>query len=229
MTHLSSWWLNIACAHRDGIVGTAFQEATKGRYGNAALPLLTGMEEDFPDGKTVYIREGKAYEMHPSLISQCGQKIRILRGFRLKSMRQPRAGVRYDGLYIIHNWSIKLNINTDLYTLRLTLERVRGQKSMDEVIKIPKPSQLDDWKIYEQLERGWIRQTEGKAKLKDWTMVRIAEREERSSWRSSRVLGPKIASQDFDAGGGPLSPRRRRLSDIDTRLLPPPEEEEEAD
>lgn len=97
-TNTPSWWLNIGCAHRDGIVGAAFERATKGRYGIAALALLTGVEEDLPDGKTVYIREGQAYQMHPSLISQCGQKIQILRGFQLKSMRQPRAGVRYDGL-----------------------------------------------------------------------------------------------------------------------------------
>lgn len=59
--------------------------------------MLTGREEDLPDGKTVYIREGKAHEMHNNLISQVGQKIRILRGFRLKSMRTPKAGIRYDG------------------------------------------------------------------------------------------------------------------------------------
>lgn len=188
------------------------------------------MEEDLPDGKTVYIREGKTHEMHPSLISQCGQKIRILRGFRLKSMRQPRAGIRYDGLYIIHSWSIKLNINTDLYTLRLTLERMRGQKPMDDVLKIPKPSQLDDWKLYEQLERGRIRQTEGKAKLDDWTSARIAEKEARDSWRHGKEF--KIAIQNCDVGGGPATPRRRKLSDIGTDLLPPPEvpeEEEQAD
>lgn len=60
--------------------------------------MLTGREEDLPDGKTVYIREGEAHEMHTTLISQVGQKIRILRGWRLKSMRTPKAGIRYDGL-----------------------------------------------------------------------------------------------------------------------------------
>lgn len=59
--------------------------------------MLTGREEDLPDGKVVYIREGKSHEMHNNLVSQVGQKVRILRGFRLKSLRAPKAGIRYDG------------------------------------------------------------------------------------------------------------------------------------
>ncbi|KAF5018413.1 hypothetical protein F66182_9607, partial [Fusarium sp. NRRL 66182] len=39
------WWLNLACAHRDGIVGSACEKPTKGKYGVAALPLLTGQED----------------------------------------------------------------------------------------------------------------------------------------------------------------------------------------
>lgn len=88
----------MGCAHRDGIVGAAFEMATKGRYGVAALALLTGREEDISDAKSVYIREGPANEMHHNLISQVGQKIRILRGFRLRSLCTPKAGVRYDGM-----------------------------------------------------------------------------------------------------------------------------------
>jgi hypothetical protein len=90
--------LNIGCAHRDGIVGAASEHVTKGRYGIAALALLTGREEDLPDGKSIYIKEGRAEEMHFNLISQVGRKMRILRGFRLRSVLTPAAGVRYDGL-----------------------------------------------------------------------------------------------------------------------------------
>lgn len=95
---LPSWWLNIGCAHRDGIAGAALERATMGRHGIAALALLSGREEDTPDGRSVYIREGRAEEMHRNLVSQVGQKIRILRGFGLKSMLAPAAGIRYDGL-----------------------------------------------------------------------------------------------------------------------------------
>lgn len=99
MTNRSgSWWINIGCAHRDGIVGKAMEKATTGRFGVTALALLMGTEEDLPNGKSVYVREGGMNEMQSTLITQVGQKIRVLRGFRLKSMRSPRAGVRYDGL-----------------------------------------------------------------------------------------------------------------------------------
>lgn len=95
---LSRWWLNIGCAHRDGIVGAAFERPTKGRYGIAALPLLTGSEERLPDGKIEYSRLGTQHDMHYGLVSQVGQKMKVLRGFRLKSMYAPVAGLRYDGL-----------------------------------------------------------------------------------------------------------------------------------
>lgn len=137
---------------------------------------------------------------------------------------------------MIHSWSIKLNINTDLYTLRLTLERIPGQRHMDNILQIPKPSQLDDWKLYEQLERDRIRRTEGKVKFDHWTNIRNAEKLERESWRHGRE-SKIIGTRDAEAMGGPSSPsspslpRRRKLSDIDTDLLPALEvpEEEDAD
>lgn len=95
---LRSWWLNIGCAHRDGIIGAAFEKPTKGRYGVTALPLLTGSEERLPDGRTEYCRRGTQHEMHYNLISQVGKNTKVLRGFRLNSMYAPKAGLRYDGL-----------------------------------------------------------------------------------------------------------------------------------
>lgn len=37
-------------------------------------------------------------DLHVSLVSQPGKKIRILRGYRLNSKYAPIAGIRYDGL-----------------------------------------------------------------------------------------------------------------------------------
>ncbi|RFN52140.1 hypothetical protein FIE12Z_3523 [Fusarium flagelliforme] len=54
------WWLNLACAHRDGIVGSNREKPTKGKYGVAALPLLTGQENiDYDDGAIRYVRQEK--------------------------------------------------------------------------------------------------------------------------------------------------------------------------
>lgn len=93
-----SWWLNLACAHRDGIVGNAHERPTKDRYGVAALPLLTGTEEHLGGNMYRYCREGKLSDMHFSLMSQVGTQIRLLRGYRLKSLYAPAAGLRYDGV-----------------------------------------------------------------------------------------------------------------------------------
>lgn len=95
---LTSWWLNITCAERDGIVASSSEKITKGRYGIPALPLLSGREE-LGAGKTLqYIQEGTARNMHVSLISQVGRQVRVLRGHGLKSIFAPQAGLRYDGL-----------------------------------------------------------------------------------------------------------------------------------
>lgn len=126
---------------------------------------------------------------------------------------------------------------SDIYTLRLTLERLQNQKSMANIVNIPKPSQLDDWKLYEELESTRVRDTEGKAKFDDWIAGRSLERTERTQWRHSRVIKLKHREQELSAGvvdgwalqsGGPLGqPKRRKLSDIDTDLLPPSEVPEE--
>lgn len=126
---------------------------------------------------------------------------------------------------------------SEVYTLRLTLERLPGQKPMDQIIQIPRPSQLDDWHLYEQLERDQIRQTQGRVKFDNWTIARDVERIERDQWRRNRGFRNSTRDRDRDeAGGGHHSvgwslggdpAQRRRLSDIDTDLLPPSEVEEE--
>lgn len=142
--------------------------------------------------------------------------------------------------YHISSWSLKLNMASEVYTLRLTLERFPNQKPMEDILNIPKPSQLDDWKLYEQLERTRIRKTEGQAKLDEWTAGRKAERIERNQWRHSREF--KISLRDKELGAAAAAvgalhsaiylgePKRRKLRDIDTDLLSPsemPEEETE--
>lgn len=89
----------MACANRDGIVGSASEKPTKGIYGVTALPLLSGREDVCSPPETVkYMREGQLSDMHLSLISKVGTQIRILRGYCLKSPLAPKAGIRYDGL-----------------------------------------------------------------------------------------------------------------------------------
>lgn len=75
------------------------EKPTKGRYGIAALPLLTGEEESLEDRKIKYIRRSlHRAQMHIPLMSKVGCRMRILRGYQLRSLFAPIGGVRYDGL-----------------------------------------------------------------------------------------------------------------------------------
>lgn len=118
--------------------------------------------------------------------------------------------------------------------MRFILERVPGQTPMDEILHIPRPSQLDDWILYEKLERERIKQTEGDARLTEWMIRRDKERIERGHWRRSRAFKSEwklnsTRAQEASIGGVQDS-YRRKISDIDTGLVPyseEPEDEEE--
>ncbi|KAK7430053.1 hypothetical protein QQZ08_003444 [Neonectria magnoliae] len=171
------WWLNLACANRDGIVGSALEKPTKGKYGIAALPLVTGREDVYlPSGTVKYIREGKISDIHLSLLSQVGSQIRILRGHRLQSPLAPKAGLRYDGLYIICQYGQRINPKTNLHRVVLTLERVKDQLPVEDILKIPRPSQLDDWKMFETYEGETIKQIKGQQGFLDWKMEKAQDK-----------------------------------------------------
>ncbi|QYT01291.1 hypothetical protein H0G86_008335 [Trichoderma simmonsii] len=140
---------------------------TKGKYGAAALPLLTGREEVLPSGTVRYMREAKLSETHVSLISCVGTQIRILRGHRLRSPLSPKAGIRYDGLYIIRRYSHKQNLQTRLHRTVITLERIPGQPNIADLAKVPRPSQVDDWLLFEKFEGEMIRQHHGEQSFLD--------------------------------------------------------------
>jgi hypothetical protein len=79
-----------------------------------------------------------------------------------------------------------LDMVENIHKLELTLERVKDQKPIDTLRRIPKPSQLDDWKLYEKLEGDKIKLTEGEAKYLEWTLQREEERLDREDWKRDR-------------------------------------------
>ncbi|KAI8625279.1 PUA-like domain-containing protein [Xylariaceae sp. FL1651] len=182
------WWLNITCAERDGIVTSSLETPTKGRYGIAALPLLTGSEELIRHNTVKYVREGRSSDMHIALISQVGRQIRILRGYKLKSIFAPEAGLRYDGLYTIKQYGSKLDNKSNTYRLELTLERITDQRPFEDVHKIPKPSQLDDWTLYEKLEGDKVRLLQGETCYLEWKLKGQEEKIDREEWRRARLF-----------------------------------------
>ncbi|KAL7937568.1 PUA-like domain-containing protein [Trichoderma chlorosporum] len=187
-------WLNLACAHRDGIVGSIIETPTKGKYGAAALPLLTGREEVLPSGTVRYMREAKLSETHISLISYVGTQIRILRGHRLRSPLSPKAGIRYDGLYVIRRYSHKQNLQTRLHRTVVTLERIPGQPNMVDLAKVPQPSQMDDWLLFEKFEGEMIRQHRGEQSFLEWKLLKAQERMEQRQWRRALEVGAALTT-----------------------------------
>ncbi|KAI0180490.1 PUA-like domain-containing protein [Hypoxylon sp. FL1284] len=184
------WWLNIACARHDGIVNSSFETPTKGRYGITALPLLTGQEDIVGSNTYRYIREGKATDMHIPLISQVGRQIRVLRGYQLKSLLAPHAGVRYDGLFTIKQYGSKLDSRTGAYRLELVLERVAGQKRpLDELARqVPRPSQLDDWHAFTRLEGDRIKTLHGEAAYLWWVIRLHEDKADRDEWKRAQLF-----------------------------------------
>lgn len=60
------------------------------------------------------------------------------------------------------------------------------QKSLEEIGKIPRPSQLDDWNLYEKLEGDKIKLLQGEATYLEWKLRRQEENIEREDWRRAR-------------------------------------------
>ncbi|ETS06369.1 hypothetical protein M419DRAFT_4649 [Trichoderma reesei RUT C-30] len=187
-------WLNLACAYRDGIVGAIKETPTKGRYGAAALPLLTGREEVVSTDTVRYMREARLSETHISLISHVGSQIRILRGHRLRSPLSPQAGIRYDGLYIVRRYSLKQISQTRLHRIVVTLERISKQPSMTELARIPLPSQMDDWLLFEKHEGEMIRQHRGEQSFLEWKLMKAQERMDRRQWRRALEVGAALTN-----------------------------------
>jgi hypothetical protein len=57
---------------------------------------------------------------------------------------------------------------------------------MERLKRIPKPSQLDEWKFYEKLEAENIEKASGPAGYLDWSKAQDAEAKERNAWRLSQ-------------------------------------------
>ncbi|OAA77713.1 sra-ydg [Akanthomyces lecanii RCEF 1005] len=177
------WWLNLACAARDGVVGATHETPTKGRYGFAALPLMSGNEVVDSDKDLIkYTRDSTLTDASVSLITQVGAKTRLLRGHCLKSPFAPKSGVRYDGLYVIRQYGHKLQADTGLHRVVITLERVPGQRPMDELLQIPRPSQMDDWIIFEKYEGEMVKKRQGNEAFTEWKVEKAQEKVDHSQW-----------------------------------------------
>jgi len=97
--------------------------------------------------------------------------------------------------YIVRQYGHKLNERTNVHRLVLKLERVAGQRSMEETQMVPKPSQLDDWALYEKLEGDKIRMIDGEATYLEWKLTREREKIAREDWKRARLFRATVPSQ----------------------------------
>ncbi|KAM7196035.1 hypothetical protein V8F20_007229, partial [Naviculisporaceae sp. PSN 640] len=193
------WWLNIACAYRDGFVTTDLEKPTIREHDErSTLPLLTGEEEILSDFRVKYIRTGNRGDVHVSLLTQVGKKVHLIRGYKLKSDLAPTAGLRYDGLWTIKSYSQKLDLDTDLYRMELVLESFTSLSSSTwAVVKaVPLPSQRDDWHLYLRLEGEKIRQSKGELTAFDWRIREEADKAEREDAQRVRNFRSSIGSAE---------------------------------
>ncbi|KAK4202661.1 hypothetical protein QBC40DRAFT_320986 [Triangularia verruculosa] len=192
------WWLTMACARRDGMVGTEEEKVSKGRYNVFTLPLLSGKEEDIygHGNSTKYVRTGGLKDMHVELLTLVGKHLRVLRGYLLRSGMAPRTGVRFDGIWKLGSYRHRLDLGSGEYKLELSLERVNNgqQMEMREVLKVPRPSQMDEWNLFEKLEADKVRQAQGEAVAYAWKCEREAGKAEREMWRRANRFRESVSA-----------------------------------
>ncbi|KAJ6446479.1 lysozyme [Purpureocillium lavendulum] len=177
-------------AGQDGIVDSARERPTMGPHGVKALPLLTGSEKICSP---------------PGIVKFVGKQVHILRGYRLRSPLAPRAGVRYDGKYIIRQYGQRFNDETCLDRMEITLERVPGQRSIIDICKVPWPSQLDDWLLYEKYEGEIVRQRRGEQGFVNWKTTQANERLNLEEWRRALQTGNELKLARLSQSGSSMS------------------------
>ncbi|KAF4121278.1 Pfam:YDG SRA [Geosmithia morbida] len=114
-------------------------------------------------------------DMCLSLLGHIGRRIRVVRGPLLESMFAPKAGVRYDGEYTLIQYGQKVNPMTGAHRLSLVLGRVEGQIPMHKLISIPRPSQMDDWKMFEDIEERLMQCQLSEANFVRWFMDKAGD------------------------------------------------------
>ncbi|KAL2181855.1 uncharacterized protein P884DRAFT_189239, partial [Thermothelomyces heterothallicus CBS 202.75] len=151
-------WINLACARLDGVVGADGETTTRGDENiSPILPLLAGKEISAGHGRVRYIREGVLADgVHVSIALGKGKYVCVLRGEQLRSHFAPAVGIRHDGLWKVLGYCEKHWHRAGRYRLTVDLEKVPGKPSMADLLKVPRPSQLDDWDLYKRLD---IRET----------------------------------------------------------------------
>lgn len=190
---VGKWWPSMAYMFRDGVVKGLEEVVYPGPYGLSwVLPMFTGTEEDDPmTGMYRFIREGMEKDMHTKLMMSAGKRVKILRGHTLKSKYAPTHGIRYDGEYLVERYCRLPTQDPKTQKLSLLLKRLETQPSLDELRKIPAPSQVDDFLLCNKIREAGIRTRGGDEACKKWIMdiEKNADEKEKSSENGDSISG----------------------------------------
>ncbi len=137
-------------------------------------------EAEQPD-TTKFTQQGTYAQMHRGLMLTRGRTIRLLRGASLKSNYAPEVGIRYDGLYVVKTWSMKMSTIdiVDTYKCDIRFERVKHQMPLN--LSVPKPSQRDEWKLYEEMVGSDFRARKGDLEYSRWREFEDKQRAEKEA------------------------------------------------
>lgn len=94
--------------------------------------------------------------------------------------------------YSIRQYGLKMSSKTGLHCVVLTLERVPGQRPLQKMAAIPRPSQLDDWQLFEKYEGEMVRHRRGDQGFLEWKTAKAEERIILEQWRRTLELRAEL-------------------------------------
>lgn len=175
---MNSWWLKPAAAYRDGIIDETAHGITADEHGAYAIVLTGSCETDLGRERDIRYKaeadDPGVWRLTKTMLREDPEEkvVRVLRSWRLRSKIAPKAGLRYDGLYVsnfsrkphtrcsntqgyhsyrVTSFSVHLSPPSTWHTA-FTLSRIRTQPSLLPALHIPTSDQLDDWRDYQRLK-----------------------------------------------------------------------------
>ncbi|KAM3514653.1 hypothetical protein MY11210_001759 [Beauveria gryllotalpidicola] len=102
---------------------------------------------------------------------------------RCESLSEVEGDQQFEpGQYIIRQYGHRLQAETGLHRVVITLERVPGQKPMEEIVQVPRPSQMDEWLIFEKFEGEMVKKRQGNEAFTEWKVEKAQEKADHSEW-----------------------------------------------
>ncbi|KAF9695549.1 hypothetical protein EKO04_006339 [Ascochyta lentis] len=160
------WWINTLFAHHAGIIGLESLQGGTTYNKKAAYALvlkdtgeIDGTSEDFFTYRFPLNDKGKFRLTAATPASR--QPIRVLRCHSINSIWGPKAGIRYEGVYAVKGWCVRLATLKDIFSgegnvgdvlYEVTMQRT-DRVSMEEVSKRPTNMEVDDYAEYKRLRK----------------------------------------------------------------------------